>query len=70
MPEPEAKLEITESDIFVLFDGRRVAKRGRPGTRHADTWVPLEPGFAVYSSADDSILTIEQDGVSVSTALH
>jgi hypothetical protein len=32
--------------------------------------VSLEPGFAVYSSADDSILTIEQDGVSVSTALH
>jgi hypothetical protein len=30
--------------IFLVIDGIRVAQRGEPGTRHAKTWVSIEPG--------------------------
>jgi hypothetical protein len=32
---------------YVIFDGRRIAKRGKPGTLHAMTWKSLEPGVVV-----------------------
>jgi hypothetical protein len=35
------------TDIFVAVDGVKVAKRGRPGTPQAGTWVSLEPGWSV-----------------------
>jgi hypothetical protein len=35
------------SDMYVIFDGRRIAKRGKPGTLHAMTWISLEPGVVV-----------------------
>jgi hypothetical protein len=49
----------------VVFNGRRIAKRGHPGTKHAGTWVSLEPGFAVYSNQDLGELVIEENGVAV-----
>jgi hypothetical protein len=50
--QPPAAIEVTKTDIFVVFDGVRIAKRGRPGTPQARTWISLEPGFTVLSSAD------------------
>ena len=35
------------TDIYLMFDGRRIAKRGKPGTIHAMTWISLEPGVVV-----------------------
>jgi hypothetical protein len=35
------------TDIYLIFDGRRIAKRGKPGTLHAMTWMSLEPGVVV-----------------------
>jgi hypothetical protein len=46
-------------DMFVVVNGKRIAKRGHPGTRHAMTWIPLEPGFTVTSPPDHSSLMIE-----------
>jgi hypothetical protein len=34
-------------DLFVLVDGVKIAKRGLPNTRHAKTWIVLEPGWVV-----------------------
>lgn len=34
-------------DIFVVFDGQRVAVRGTPGTSEANTWIVLVPGYVV-----------------------
>ena len=31
------------TDMYLIFDGRRIAKRGKPGTPHAMTWISLEP---------------------------
>jgi len=36
-----------ETDMYLIFEGRRIAKRGKPGTLHAMTWISLEPGVVV-----------------------
>jgi hypothetical protein len=51
-------------DLFLIFECVKIAKRGRPGTPQADTWIVLEPGFAVYDGGDAE-LVIERDGVRV-----
>ena len=35
------------TNIYLILDGRRIAKRGKPGTLHAMTWISLEPGVVV-----------------------
>jgi len=35
------------TDTYLIFDGRRIAKHGKPGTLHAMTWISLEPGVVV-----------------------
>jgi hypothetical protein len=35
-------------ELYIMFDGVRIAKRGYPKTPQAGTWVPIEPGFEVY----------------------
>ena len=35
------------ADPYLIYDGRRIAKRGKPGTLHAMTWISLEPGVVV-----------------------
>ena len=53
---PEAVVETVPEDpsrpdgateMYLIFDGRRIAKRGKPGTLHARTWISLEPGVVV-----------------------
>jgi len=34
-------VECDGTDFFVVHEGIRIAKRGRPGTPQAKTWVPL-----------------------------
>jgi hypothetical protein len=61
----ERMIESDGTDMFVLFEGKRIAKRGHPGTPHAMTWISLEPGFVVTSAPDHSSITIEFNGVRV-----
>jgi hypothetical protein len=46
VPEDPSRPDGT-TDIYLIFDGRRIAKRGKPGTLHAMTWISLEPGVVV-----------------------
>jgi hypothetical protein len=62
---PQAAIESDGADLFVVFDGVRIAKRGHPNTPQARTWVALEPGFKVYSNHDHSTITVEKDGVRI-----
>ena len=32
------------TDTYLIFDGKRIAKRGKPGTLHAMTWISLGAG--------------------------
>jgi hypothetical protein len=55
-PRPECVVETVPEDpshpngpidLYLIFGGRRIAKRGKPGTLRAMTWIPLEPGIVV-----------------------
>ena len=35
------------TDMYLIFDHRRIAKRGKSGPLHAMTWISLEPGVVV-----------------------
>ena len=43
----QLKIEADSSDIFVVLDGVKIAKRGQPGTPYAKAWISLEPGWSV-----------------------
>jgi hypothetical protein len=43
----EVSIESDGEDMYVVADGVRVARRGRPGTLQAGTWIMLEPGWTV-----------------------
>jgi hypothetical protein len=47
-------------EFYIALDGVRIAKRGEPGTRHAKTWIPLEPGYRVFDHDENSV-RIEYD---------
>ncbi|MGO9399244.1 MAG: hypothetical protein ACLP19_15600 [Xanthobacteraceae bacterium] len=59
----EAVLEYDGTDIFVIADGMKIAKRGYPGTPEAGTWVSLRRGWAVEDNANHSIFTVMHDGI-------
>ena len=62
-PRPEVRMVGDGIDIFVVIDGVRIARRGRPGTPQARTWVSLEPGWQVLDGEGSIIITY--DGVTV-----
>lgn len=43
-------------DLFIVFNGERVAKRGQPGTPQAGTWVGLKPGWTVIIEGAELII--------------
>jgi len=62
--EKENVMEILITDIdgiphVVREDGVLIAKRGKPGTPQAKTWISLEPGYVVYSD-DAGELVVEE----------
>jgi hypothetical protein len=62
---PADQSETGQDEIYVIFDGKRIAKRGHPETPQARTWVSLEPGYVVLSSEDLSALVVLYNGVPV-----
>jgi hypothetical protein len=48
MAKVECSIESDGKDLFVVFNGKRIAKRGRPNSPQARTWVSIEPGFEVH----------------------
>jgi hypothetical protein len=55
---PKVEIEENGPDMFVIVNGVTVARRGRPGTAQAGTWVSLEPEWTVTSSEDERRLEI------------
>ncbi len=53
----------TSTDLFVTLNGKRIAKRGHPGTPQARTWMPLEPGWTVKDTRHGKGISIEHDGL-------
>ena len=62
---PPASILFEGEDVFIAFDGMTIAKRGRPGTPQAKTWISLEPGYIVTTNTDFSILEVRYNGVRI-----
>ena len=50
------------TDVFVVYNGVRIAKRGQPNSPEAGTWVSLEPSFRVFYKGYPAQLVIERGG--------
>jgi hypothetical protein len=57
----EASMESDGTDVFVVYNGVRIAKRGNPNTTQAGTWVSLEPGYQVFDKGYPCELVVERD---------
>jgi hypothetical protein len=62
---PECIVQVTETDIYVIYDGVRIAERGKPGTPQAKTWISLEPGYVVYDTPDLSQIVVGRTDPSI-----
>jgi hypothetical protein len=49
------------TDIFVVVDDLRIARRARPGTPQAGTWISLEPGWRVTGGPDEIMIERDDD---------
>ena len=57
----EASIESDGIDVFVVYNGVRIAKRGDPNTEQAGTWVLLKPGYRVFDKDYPVKLIVECD---------
>ena len=48
-------------EFYIEVRGKRIARRGEPGTPQAKTWVSLEPGWRVFDDGDLNKLSIQYD---------
>ena len=63
---PKVQIKSTGRDIFVYVGGLRVAKRGRPNTPQAKTWISLEPGWEVVGGGVESeTIAIKYKGTTI-----
>jgi hypothetical protein len=44
---PPFEVQADGTDLYAVFHGVRIAKRGANGTPQARTWISLEPGYRV-----------------------
>jgi hypothetical protein len=62
----EASFESDGIDLFVVYNGIRIAKRADPHTPQADIWVSLEPGYRVFYKDYPAKLIVECEGKIIS----
>jgi len=62
----QAAMESDGINVFVLYNGVRVAKRSHSGTPLAGTWMSLEPGYTVRDKGYPQELVVEYEGKVVS----
>ena len=55
------------NDIYIVLGGKRIAKRGRPGTPHAKKWLALDPDYRVRDIGYPEQLEVEYVGPAASS---
>jgi hypothetical protein len=63
--DPVCELHDDGEDIFVLVDGVKIARRGRPDTAQAMTWVMLEPGWTVRDVQSGNAIEVRYEGARI-----
>jgi hypothetical protein len=56
-------MESDGTNLFIVFNGMRIARRGAPHSPQAGTWVSLEPGYRVFDK--EGAIVVEYKGVRV-----
>jgi hypothetical protein len=54
-----------DENVFVTIDGVKIAKRGRPDTSHAMTWIMLEPGWIVRDVHHGNAIEVRFEGARI-----
>jgi hypothetical protein len=62
---PACEMVADEKGIFIVIDGKPVAKRGDANSPQATTWVSIEPGWRVLDGPDGEWIVVEFNGVRV-----
>jgi len=65
MDEPTCELHNDGENTFVLVDGVKIAKRGRPDTAHAMMWIMLEPGWIVRDIHEGQAIEVGFEGARI-----
>jgi hypothetical protein len=65
MDDPICELHNDGENTFVLVDGVKIAKRGRPDTAHAMTWIMLEPGWIVCDVHEGKAIEVRFEGARI-----
>jgi hypothetical protein len=63
MTKAKIEVEYNGFDLFVVYDGRKIAKRG--AGPQAGIWVPLEPGYSVFGDEHLKAIIIKRNGVRI-----
>jgi hypothetical protein len=63
--DPVCELHNDGEDVFVLVDGVKIARRGRPHTAQAMTWVMLEPGWMVRDVQRGNAIEVRYEGARI-----
>jgi hypothetical protein len=63
--DPVCELHNDGEDVFVLVDGVKIARRGRPHTAQAMTWVMLEPGWMVRDVQSGNAIEVRYEGARI-----
>lgn len=61
--------ETGRDELYIVWNGVRIAKRGYPDSPQSRTWVSIEPGFSVYDGpidpAGNGSIVVEHNGVPI-----
>jgi hypothetical protein len=63
--DPVCELHNDGEDVFVLVDGVKIAKRGRPDTAQAMTCIMLEPGWIVRDVQRGNAIDVRYEGARI-----
>jgi hypothetical protein len=63
--DPVCEIHNDGEDVFVLVDGVKIARRGRPDTAQAMTWVMLEPGWMVRDVQSGNAIEVRYEGARI-----
>jgi hypothetical protein len=56
---PPFQVQADGTDLYAVFHGVRIAKRGANGTPQARTWISLEPGYRVRDEYGELTIVVE-----------
>jgi hypothetical protein len=52
------EMEQDGAELWLIYDGKRIAKRGQPDTPEAGTWVVTAPGYKVEQATPDGPISV------------